>query len=239
MLGEIDWAGKRVLDVGCGTGLICYEIARRKASSVTGIDFSKGGITEAGRLYHLPTLTYKCESLAEHRSSGEKYDIIISLGTLEHMDAPFAALKSMVQMLRPGGHLIVTCPNWVNPRGYILQALRFLFNAPVTLADLHYLTPVEFEKWAKRLRADLQWRTFDQDWGHGRRMLADFERRLPAILRDMGLRKNTQSVTPFISWLREHMLPFDHQSDFSGATGLYHFRLRSTRGRSGVRAHAE
>ena len=84
-----------------------------------------------------------------------KYDVIVSLGTLEHMDDPLRSLMHLKSLLLPGGKLVLTCPNWSNPRGYMLLTLYFLFNAPITLADLNYLTPVEFQKWAKKLKMKL------------------------------------------------------------------------------------
>lgn len=224
VISELSWKGKSVLDVGCGTGLICSEIAKRGAANVLGIDFSEGGIDEAQRLHKHPVLEYRRESLTAHYAKRKKYDVIISLGTLEHMDGPLQALKMMAKMVKRGGHLIVTCPNWTNPRGYILQTLRCLFDAPITRADLDYLTPIEFQDWSKKIGMDLSWRTFDHDWAHGERLIKDFKKRLPAVLRDAKLPNSKKNVTLFISWIGSHILPLDHTTPFSGATGLYHFK---------------
>lgn len=224
VLREITWRGKEVLDVGCGTGLICYEIIKRGAKRVVGIDFSFGAIEVAKKTHVHSGLSYYCEDIKKHRG---KYDVIVSLGTLEHMDNPFAILKKLKTHLKPGGSLIVTCPNWTNPRGYILQTLWHLFRARITLADIHFLTPIEFEQWAQKLHMPLSWRTFDYDWAHGERLVKDFEHRISNVLRDSKLPRNQRHINEFIRWIQSHIVPLNHKKKFSGATGLYHFQLRA------------
>lgn len=222
VLKEINWRGKTVLDVGCGTGLLCYEAARRGAKKVVGIDFAKGAIEVASATYRHPCLKYLCEDIKKHRG---RYDIVVSLGTLEHMDNSFFMLKRLKEKhLSSKGSLVVTCPNWTNPRGYMLQTLWHLFRARITLADLHYLTPIEFQNWARKLKMSLRWRTFDYDWAHGDRLIKDFKRRIPNVLRDSKLPRNKKNIDGFISWIRTHILPLNHRKKFSGATGLYHFK---------------
>jgi len=219
VLKEMRWRGKTVVDVGCGTGLLACQLARRGAK-VLGIDFSKHAIKIARSTYKHPNLEFR--RMDVEKLTG-RYDVVVSLGVLEHMDNPFGALKRLKARVKRGGSLIVVCPNWTNPRGYILMTLRCLFRAPVTRADLHYLTPIEFEKWSKILGMKLAWRTFDHDWGHGERLLKDFERRLPNVLRDAKLPKNQQYINDFIKWIKEHVVYLDHKTRFSGASGLYHF----------------
>lgn len=222
-LKEVSWKGKTVLDVGCGTGLLCHEIAKRGAKRVIGIDFAEGAIEVARRTHQHPALEYRVEDLKKHRGA---YDVIVSLGTLEHMDRPFIALKRMIKFLKPGGSLILTCPNWTNPRGYILQTIWQLFGIRITMADIHHLTPIEFQRWGKQLGLRLAWRTFDQDWGHGDRLIKDFTRRIPAIFKTANVPLPKKRSQAFIEWIQSHILPLDHAAPFSGATGLYHFRRK-------------
>lgn len=220
VLKEEKWRGKTVVDVGCGTGLLSYNLARRGAK-VLGIDFSKHAIKIAQSTYKHPNLEFRCMDVKKLTG---RYDLVVSSGVLEHMNNPLGVLKRLKTCVKRGGSLIVVCPNWANPRGYILMTLRYLFRAPVTLADLHYLTPIEFEKWSKIMGMKLTWRTFDHDWGHGERLLKDFKRRLPNVLRDAKLPRNQRNINDFIKWIKEHVVPLDHKTRFSGASGLYHFR---------------
>jgi SAM-dependent methyltransferase len=155
-----------------------------------------------------------------------KYDVIVSIGTLEHMDDPFGVLKRFKKHLKPGGKIVVTSPNWTNPRGYILQTLFQLFDMKITLADLHYLTPIEFERWARKLGMKLYWRTFDRDWAHGNKLIADFNRRLPLVFKSSGKHLSSQQVKSFTSWLEDHVVALDHNTPSSGAIGIYVFQAR-------------
>ena len=222
VLHEVNWRGKSVLEVGCGTGFLSYLIAKDGAKKVVAIDFSKRAIQLARKQYKHPCLEYHCQNIKNHQG---KYDVIILVGTLEHMNNPLAVLKRLKNHLKSKASLIITCPNWTNPRGYILQTLWHLFRAPITLADLHYLTPVEFQKWAKQLGMRLKWRTFDYDWAHGKHLVSDLRRRLPKVLKDAKLSFNKKNINGFLRWIKEHILPLDHKTKFSGAIGLYHYRL--------------
>jgi len=218
VLKEIKWKGKNVLDVGCGTGRICFEIAKKGAKKVTGIDFSDSAIETAKKMYFRKSLHYICEDINKHK---EQYDIIISLGTIEHMDNPILVLKKMKKLLAKNGKLVITCPNWTNPRGYILQTLRILFNAPITLADLHYFTPAQFKEIAKKLNMNLKWSTFDYGWALEDRLIKDFKRRLPNVFRDMGVKNNKKEISTFIKWLEKNILPIEKRSKWNGATAMY------------------
>ena len=222
VMKEISWKGKVVLDAGCGTGELPYLIAKKGARHVMGIDYSKEAIEAAQKTYHEKNLSFECTDITQLK--GKKFDVITTLGTLEHVDDPLAVLKKLKSMLNPGGSLIVTCPNWVNPRGYILQTLAQLFDAKITLADIHFFTPIEFEKWAKQLGMNLKWKTVEQEWGHGEKCISDFKRRLPNVVRDSKLRTDQKHIDQFIKWLDAHMAPIEQNTKHGGAVGLYHLK---------------
>jgi len=220
VLKESGWKGKKVIDVGCGTGLFAFTVAQ-KGAKVTGMDYIPRAIEEAKSKYKHSNLEY---IVGNAETLKGKFDVIVSLGTLEHMDDPLSILKSFKKHLTPGGKIIITSPNWLNPRGYVLQTLHHLFDTPITLADLHYLTPLEFTIFAKKINMSMKWRTFDFDWAHGERLINDFKKRLPKILPAGKLPYNQKNVDQLISWLEDHVLLFDHTSEFSGATGIYIFK---------------
>lgn len=217
IIGEIAWKGKKVLDVGCGTGLFDFLIAKRGAD-VLAIDFAPEAIAVASKTYEASNL--KFEEGAAHTISG-KYDVIVSLGTLEHMDDPLVTLKKFKKHLNPGGVIMVTCPNWTNPRGYILMTLRLLFNAPITLADLHYLTPVDFGTWANKLSMKVRSKTFDQSWANGKVLIHDLRRRLPNVFRDAKMDVSEEKIKDFLTWLEQKAIPIDQAAPWSGAMALY------------------
>ncbi len=223
ILKEIPWKNKRVLDVGCGTGLFAYKAAKKGAKKVLGIDYSNEAIKIANETYRQSNLEY---SNLDVKSIKEKYDVIVSIGTLEHMDDPLKILKIMKKHLDSNGKIIITSPNWTNPRGYILMTLYLLFNSPITLADLHYQTPIDFKNYANKLKMNLKWRTIDKSWAHGNILIEDFRRRLPNVLRDSKLPNHPTNIKNLISWLEKHVLTLDNDLPQSGATGLYVFSYK-------------
>ena len=197
IIKEISWKNKSVLDVGCGTGLFAYRVAK-KGAKVLGIDYADEAIDIANKTHVHKNLEFK-KINASHVKG--KYDVIVSIGTLEHMDKPFNMLKNLKKHLNKNGKIIVTTPNWTNPRGYILMTLWFLFNAPITLADLHYLTPNDHLNMAKKLNMKIKWRTIEQSWGNGDVMIKDFQRRIPNVMRDMGIKIEQKQIKQFLKWL--------------------------------------
>ena len=152
VLKELNWKSKKVLDFGCGTGFFAYKAAK-KGANILGVDFSKEAINIAQKKYSNPNLRYEHINV---NKINDKFDVIVSIGTLEHMDNPLQILKLFKKHLSPKGKIIVTSPNWTNPRGYVLMTLWFLFNAPITLADLHYQTPADFTNYANKLKMKLK-----------------------------------------------------------------------------------
>ncbi|MBU1179237.1 class I SAM-dependent methyltransferase [Patescibacteria group bacterium] len=218
ILKEVSWKGKEVVDIGCGTGELAYCIAARGAKKVIGIDYSREAINIAKKEYQLKDLFYECKDF--NKISG-KFDVIVMAGVLEHIDNPYLFLKKAKRILNKKGFIIITCPNWSNARGYILLTLKELFGLRITLTDIHYFTPLEFEAWGKKLGMKLSWRTFEQDWGHGGKMIKDFEKRLPKLLKGSGKK---EKIKKFIKWLKIHAPELEEDQKASGAVGLYHFK---------------
>ena len=219
ILKELNWKSKKILDVGCGTGLFSYKAAK-KGADVFGIDFSTEAIEIAQTKYQHSHLKYQYMDAKKIKG---KYDVIVSIGTLEHMDNPLQILKLFKRHLNPKGKIIITSPNWTNPRGYVLMTLRLLFDAPITLADLHYQTPIDFQKYSDNLDMKLKWRTIDNSWAHGDILIQDFQKRLPNVLKDANLPNNPKNIKIFIKWIKDNILPFENSLAQSGATGLYVF----------------
>ncbi|MBC8252210.1 MAG: class I SAM-dependent methyltransferase [Candidatus Nitrosopelagicus sp.] len=212
------WKGKHILDVGCGTGRLAYMIAK-KGGKVKGIDYSTTAIKTAQSKYNHPNLSYEKVDVSKNISG--KYDIIISIGTLEHMDKPYSMLKKFKNHLEPKGKIILTSPNWTNARGFILMTLQMLFDAPITLADLHYFTPVDFMRWAKKLELKLSWKTIEYSWGNGDKMIDDLKNRLPKIFKDIKLGVKQKNINLFLKWINQKVVPVIQSSEENGAIGIY------------------
>ena len=103
-------AGKRVLDVGCGAGLLCEPLARLGAA-VTGIDAAAENIAAARAHAALSDLTIDYRACGIEALAGETFDLVTSLEVIEHVATPAAFVAGLTAALAPGGLLILSTPN--------------------------------------------------------------------------------------------------------------------------------
>lgn len=99
--------GGRLLEVGCGHGLLLDE-ARRRGYEVTGIDLSASAATYAREVLGL---NVQDTSLADFEGEPAGYAAIVMADVIEHFDDPPAALDRCVELLAPGGVLCVVTPD--------------------------------------------------------------------------------------------------------------------------------
>ncbi|MBS1659479.1 MAG: methyltransferase domain-containing protein [Bacteroidetes bacterium] len=115
-LGDLLKKDAKVLDVGCGNGVISRHLGRL-GFNVTGVDVSDKTIEIAQSLSKdVPNVTFMRKSAEELVASGIKYDAIICSEVLEHLTNPGALLDVLRESLAPGGKLVVTVPNGNGPR---------------------------------------------------------------------------------------------------------------------------
>ena len=220
VLGLVDWKDKRVLDVGCGTGALTRSIAQHSAIKVVGVDYAQAAIDTAKKGSTLAQTSYLCASFVEHDFT-EKFDVICSLGTLEHLDDPFKSLEKMKRLLAPHGQIIIACPHFLNLRGYIWMALSVLFKIPMSLSDLHFIHPWDISAWGRLLgmSTDLVG-TVDQDWSSGTKLITDFQKRLKNALQDANM--STDRLGDYLMYLEkvvQHLS--DNDIKMEGATAIY------------------
>ncbi|EMB50163.1 3-demethylubiquinone-9 3-methyltransferase [Vibrio mimicus CAIM 602] len=105
--------GKKVLDVGCGGGILAESMAREGAQ-VTGLDMGKEPL-EVARLHALETgtkLTYIQSTVEDHAAANpQTYDVVTCMEMLEHVPDPLSVIKSCAKLVKPGGHVFFSTLN--------------------------------------------------------------------------------------------------------------------------------
>lgn len=222
-LASIDWTGHTVLDVGCGTGMLVREVAARGARRVIGLDYAAPAIKEAQSLPGPDNVEFVTADIMSWTPPC-LFDVIVTLGTMEHLDEPALFLKRMTEFLADEGTIIIACPHFLNPRGYVWMALATLLEVPMSLSDLHFIHPWHMKKWASELGLSSELvTTVDRDWAYGQRLLRDYGKRLRNALRDAGLPvNNVDAYMEYLDSLVQHLKIDAVGSGMEGATALYH-----------------
>ena len=152
-------AGKQLLDVGCGGGILAEAMASRGAN-VTGIDMGEAPLAVA-RLHQLESnvsVEYRkitAEEMADAQT--EKYDVVTCMEMLEHVPDPQSIINACAKLCKPGGDLYFSTLNR-NPKSYafaILGAEYILKLLPKGTHDYaKFIKPSELAEWIRC--ADLQ-----------------------------------------------------------------------------------
>jgi 2-polyprenyl-3-methyl-5-hydroxy-6-metoxy-1,4-benzoquinol methylase len=109
VLSWIDPAGKRVLDVGCGSGATGLALKERGAAEVIGIEIVPEAAQQATKVLDQVLIGDAAQVPLDYPSG--YFDIVLCLDVLEHLAYPEEALKRMVPLLSDKGQVIVSLPN--------------------------------------------------------------------------------------------------------------------------------
>ena len=147
-------AGRRVLDVGCGGGLLAEGMARRGAR-VTGIDLSPGAL-EVARLHALEsgvTVDYRQLAVEELPDSDhDAFDLVTCLEMLEHVPDPAQVIQAISGLVRPGGDVVCSTINR-NAKAFALAIVGAEYLLRLLPAGTHQyarlIKPSELARWGR------------------------------------------------------------------------------------------
>lgn len=157
----IPLAGKRVLDVGCGGGILAEAIAK-KGANVKGIDLSEKALKVA-ELHSLESgvqVNYEliaAEALAA-REAGQ-YDVVTCMEMLEHVPDPSAIVQACATLVKPGGRLFFSTLNR-NPKSYLFAIIGAEYVLRLLPRGTHdyakFIKPAELTQYARNANIEVQ-----------------------------------------------------------------------------------
>lgn len=159
--GLVSLEGKRVLDVGCGGGILSESIAA-KGANVVGIDLGEKALKVA-QLHSLETGVFVDYRLVAVEALAEKeagtYDLVTCLEMLEHVPNPASIVHACAKLVKPEGHVFFSTINR-NPKAYafaVLGAEYILNMLPKGTHDYaKFIKPSELAAWVRQAGLSLE-----------------------------------------------------------------------------------
>ena len=154
-------AGKQVLDVGCGGGILAESMARRGAE-VTGIDMGETPLSVA-KLHMLESgvkVDYRritAEELAEERPAS--FDVVTCMEMLEHVPDPGSVIAACARLVKPGGHVFFSTINR-NPKAFLFAIVGAEYVLNMLPKGTHefakFIRPSELASWARAAELEVE-----------------------------------------------------------------------------------
>ena len=153
--------GKKILDVGCGGGILAESLALEGAI-VTGIDMAEAGL-EVAKLHLLESgldIDYQkitVEEFAEQHSN--QFDLITCLEMLEHVPDPSSIISSCAKLLKADGQVFFSTLNR-NIKSYLFAIIGAEYILKIIPQGTHdwdkFIQPAEMDEWARAANLSLK-----------------------------------------------------------------------------------
>jgi 2-polyprenyl-6-hydroxyphenyl methylase/3-demethylubiquinone-9 3-methyltransferase len=152
-------AEKKVLDVGCGGGILAEALAQRGAQ-VTGIDMGDAplGVAKLHQLESGLSIDYQKSTAEDFAKAHENaFDTVTCLEMLEHVPDPSSVVRACAKMVKPGGHVFFSTINR-NPKAFLFAIIGAEYVLRLLPRGTHeyakFIRPSELANWSRE--ANLQ-----------------------------------------------------------------------------------
>lgn len=153
--------GLRILDIGCGGGILAESMAR-KGAIVTGIDLAAESL-ETARLHGLESgvkVDYQCIAAEDFaQTHAGEFDVVTCMEMLEHVPQPASIVQACQQLVRPGGYVLFSTIHR-NPKAYALAIVAAEYLLKMVPKGTHhyqgFIKPSELMRAARQAGLYLQ-----------------------------------------------------------------------------------
>lgn len=167
---------EKVLEIGCNTGEFCWLLKKNYHVKPTGIDVNYQAIKIAKEKYS--SINFMVMDFFELKG---EYDVIYMQQVIEHLKNPEKALLKLMDLLKPGGKLILTCPNnWA----YVSKLICWIMNKKFCYDPTHVneFNPKELSALVKKAGFEILKIHTRPGFPFVHRISADLEYRIPMYL---------------------------------------------------------
>lgn len=154
-------AGKTVLDVGCGGGILAESMALIGAH-VTAIDMSEAALETARQhaLQSAAQIDYRCQTVESlNENLAESFEIVSCMEMLEHVPDPVSVVTACARACKPGGHVFFSTLNR-NFKSFALAIVAAEYLTKLIPRGTHdyakFIQPAELATWARQANLELQ-----------------------------------------------------------------------------------
>lgn len=155
--------GKKVLDVGCGGGILSESMAA-KGAEVSGIDMSEAALNVAKLHLFESNLSVDYQQIAVEDYAQQyagQFDVVTCMEMLEHVPEPYSVIKACATLVKPDGHVFFSTLNR-NLKSYLFAIIGAEYVLNLLPRGTHdysrFIQPAELASWARY--ADLEVKNF-------------------------------------------------------------------------------
>ncbi len=148
-------AGKRVVDIGCGGGILSEAMAQRGAQ-VMGIDMGEAPLAVARLHQHESGVNVDYQQITAEQLAHEapaSFDVVTCMEMLEHVPDPASVIQACSQLVKPNGHVFFSTINR-NPKSFLFAIVGAEYLLNILPKGTHeyrkFIKPSELDAWARQ-----------------------------------------------------------------------------------------